>query len=53
MKLKMENIQLYDFQIAETKNFETVAVLIQRMALTMDLKGGVFTKTIFFSITLF
>jgi len=30
MKLKMENIQLYDFQIAETKNFEKIKSKIDK-----------------------
>lgn len=34
----------------ETKNFETLAVLIQRMALTMDMRGGKFTKILFLLI---
>ncbi len=39
-----------DFEIIElvpeTKNFETLAVLVHRMAMTMEFRGGVFTKII-------
>lgn len=34
--------------IPETKNFETLAVLIHRMAFTMEFKGGVFTRAFLF-----
>jgi SAM-dependent methyltransferase len=34
--------------VPETKNFETLAVLIHRMAFTMEFKGGKFTRTLIF-----
>lgn len=47
MKHIFRNFEIKEL-VPETKNFETLAVLVHRMALTMEFRGGFFTKTFLF-----
>lgn len=47
MKYLFRNWEILSFA-PETKHFETLAVLIHRMAFTMEFRGGYFTRTVLF-----
>ena len=47
MKHLFRNFEIIEL-VPETKNFETLAVLIHRMALTMEFRGGRVTQTLLF-----
>ena len=49
MKHLFRNFEITEL-VPETKNFETMAVLIHRMAYTMEFRGGIFTRAIIFLI---
>lgn len=47
MKHLFRNFEIIEL-VSETKNFETLAVLVHRMALTMEFRGGRFTQILLF-----